>query len=234
MRPLAASGIISQGPTETLVSRTIDFIFGNLTSWRDDPLRPQVDAEDSLNLQLCDYLDIQSRERFSMVRFSHQEPQHGRRKVDLAAKPTLAALQRNPSLNIYEPVLVIEGKRMPAPSNDREKEYVSGDPRKIPGGMQRFKLGLHGIGHSEAVMIGYVQSNVLAEWFRQINVWILEIAQNPPADGSAWDASDQLLDFTDDQIQHVSRCTSCNSRTWKEKTTPIRLHHLWINLARIR
>ena len=58
----------------------------------------------------------------------------------------------------YDPYLVIEGKRLPAPTSDREKEYVTGFDR-ITGTLQRFKLGLHGGRLDIGAMVAYVQDN---------------------------------------------------------------------------
>lgn len=60
--------------------------------------------------------------------------------------------------------MVIECKRLPTPGGkDREREYVSGfHANGSPtGGIQRFKLGLHGGQVHDAAMIGYVVNGCL-------------------------------------------------------------------------
>ena len=59
---------------------------------------------------------------------------------------------------IYDPFLVFEGKRLPAPVVSREREYVIGGAKKS-GGIRRFKLGLHGAQQTTAAMVGYIQKS---------------------------------------------------------------------------
>jgi len=61
------SGII---PDQT-IQRTLAFVYQHLPVWRDDPNRPAEESEKKLNLQLCKFLDSQSRSSFPMVCFSH-------------------------------------------------------------------------------------------------------------------------------------------------------------------
>ena len=128
----------------TLAIKTINFVSRQLPAWRDDPVRPQEQAEDRLNLQLCKFLDSRARNEFPMVRFDHEEYQPGRRRVDLSASPVEATTIGAKLHTVYDPILVFECKRLPAPSLDREKEYVTGGKEHTSGGLQRFKLGGHG------------------------------------------------------------------------------------------
>ena len=90
--------------------------------------------------------------------------------------------------SIYAPFLVLECKRLPAPSKDREKEYVTGFDH-TSGGIQRFKMGLYGHTHSFAVLIGYIQRENSKFWYNKIREWILELAQGDIEDQCSWDES---------------------------------------------
>jgi hypothetical protein len=82
---------------------------------------------------------------------------------------------------IYDPFLVFEGKRLPAPSKAREREYVSGGTA-YSGGIQRFKRGLHGATVEQAAIVGYVQDDGFAQWLTRINSWISDEVVQPRRD----------------------------------------------------
>jgi len=77
----------------------------------------------------------------------------------------------------HEPTFIMEAKRLPAPSKDREKEYVVGmTPSGNPsGGIQRFKLENHGGSLSECGMIAYIEDGLFSDWQAKINDWIYEL-----------------------------------------------------------
>ena len=218
--------------TSTLVLRTITFVYQQLPAWRDDPDRPDEQSENKLNLQLCKFLDSRARNDFPMVRFDHEEYQTGRRSVDLSASPVETMVIGAQMYAIYNPFLVFECKRLPAPSKDREKEYVAGGADKISGGIQRFKLGLHGAGLDPVVMIGYVQKYSLRYWHRKINEWISELAISAIADTCIWNDS-ELLEMIDECVpKGLATCRSVHIRTGSTTSNDITIHHLWIAMNR--
>jgi len=224
-------GRLGHGPEMTLVERTIEFIRSQLPEWRDDLDRLEEQAEDRLNSQLCDYLDCWARLAFPMVRFTREEPQLGRRKVDLAAKPAKTAVIRGHMYTKYEPFLLIEGKRLPAPSAEREREHVTGGP-KTTGGIQRFKLGVYGSKHDTAVLVGYMQREDGEYWWSTINGWIAELAISESADGCEWADSDRLQTLNVDRDARMASCNSTHRRIGNAATPDIRLRHLWILMHR--
>lgn len=114
-----------------------------------------------LNPQLCRFLDVRARSEFPMITFGHEEPQASGRHIDLSASAVEGMVIEAQPYTKYDPILVIECKRIPAPSRNREKEYVTGaKPDRISGGIQRFKLGYHGARLDTVGMIGYVHPNV--------------------------------------------------------------------------
>jgi hypothetical protein len=226
----SSHGRITSGlAPRTLVDKTLDFVRSQLPSWRDDPHRPSVESEEALNGQLCKFLDVICRRELPMVHFHHEERQGGRRRVDLSAlsaEPTTIGAQK---YSIYDPFLVLEGKRLPAPSTAREREYVTGfDERN--GGIQRFKLGLHGADLKVAAIIGYLQDGTADDWHRTINDWITELAQAKKTQHDHWTPRDRLQAMKSEARRCISACRSVHARPGAARSMQIVLHHLWIEL----
>ena len=218
-----AMGAVTSGiPRGTLVDRIAEFVRGALADWRDDPTRPEVDAEVSLNGQLCKYLNARAREVFPMIAFNHEEPQGNRRTVDLSVTQATTA-----GGNIYEPVLVIEGKRLPAPATDREREYLTGRAARS-GGIQRFKLGLHGATLARGMIVAYLQHNTARHWLDTLNGWIREFARAAHTEHDAWLEDDLLRDF-EERPDNTARCESDHARPSGDR---VRLHHAWVEMRR--
>jgi hypothetical protein len=219
-------------PEDGLVPKTLEFIYNQLSAWRDDPKRPHDPAEKSLNSTLCDFLDRRSRVDLPMVRFKHEAQQSHLRSADLGVHgmgdATLVGLY---SYTPYEPFMVIEAKRLPAPSSDREREYVSGVNKSNgspTGGIQRFKLGLHGADIETAAIVGYVQEQPVQNWFEQINQWITDLVTTTESDGCVWSAAEKLQALDCDEPHQTARTSSVHQRSGSTLTSQIRLHHFWV------
>lgn len=135
------------------------------------------------------------------------------------------------SYTIYEPFLVIEAKRIPAPSIDREREYVTGTARNSggpTGGIQRFKLGLHGGDVETAAMVGYIENGLPDHWLRVINGWIQELAAMSPTEACPWNTSEILHSGQEDAARGVSTFTSVHPRSASCITGAISLQHIWV------
>jgi len=229
--PRGVGRVTSGIPKSALASRTVSFVRSQLASWRDDTDRPEEPSEDALNAQLCKYLDSRARIHFPMVRFDREERQTGRRKVDLAASP-VESLAIGASLHtIYDPILVLEGKRLPAPSSSREMEYVTGRAKRT-GGIQRFKLGLHGAKMDSAAMIAYIQEHDSKHWHNTINGWISGLADGSFSDGCSWEPAELLRQVEEDTGDGVARYFSTHSRTSPAASPTVHLHHLWVVMNR--
>jgi hypothetical protein len=202
-----------------------------LPAWRDDPDRPAVDSEPLLNSQLCKFLNARARTDFPMIAFGHEEPQASRRHADVSALLSESVVIKARPYTIYDPVLVIECKRIPAPAQNREREYVTGaDPGKITGGIQRFKLGQHGAQMDMAAMVAYVQEGSPHQWLQRINGWILELVDKPIGDGCPWSADDILRETQEYTSKEVSTYHSVHERSGLATTNRIELHHLWVTM----
>jgi hypothetical protein len=230
-RSRPSRGRITSGISgNTLIERTLDFVWRELPAWRDDARRSHEEAEERLNAQLCKYLNAASRQRFPMVFFHHEEKQSETRRVDFSALPSECRFVGETFHSIYDPFLVFEGKRLPAPSRDREREYVTGGLRKS-GGIQRFKLGLHGAKHETAAIIGYIQEGELVQWLDEVNSWIVALAKVATPGEEEWSASEQLMIFDEDTGKGTARCQSTHTRGGGASIPQIRLRHMWVRTA---
>ena len=215
---------------DTLVDKTIAFVRQRLPEWRDDPDRPQEHSEKKLNPQLCKFLNTRARSDFPMVCFNAEEPQTGRRQVDLSATPTKTTTIDTREYAIYEPFFVLECKRLPAPSPRRRMEYVtSGESKK--GGIQRFKLGLHGADLTVAAMIGYVQEKSASHWHQLINKRISDLAAGCVSDVCPWKTTETLGHLEQDAVKGIAVCESIHDRSGDVRGRSIQLHHLWVEMA---
>lgn len=213
----------------SLIEQTIEFVWECLIPWRNDPDRPFAESEEELNAQFHNFLQSRACEIFPMVLFQHEQRQEGRRRVDLSAKPIRKILIEGVTYTKYQPILVIEGKRLPSPSKTREREYVTGE-EKLSGGIQRFKLGLHGKEHQFAIILGYIQQGTSQEWHSRINGWISYLASNQSED---W-ANHEILEKL--SLQHggqKARTSSLHPRLKECKTPKIQILHFWVQLTPI-
>ncbi len=222
-------GRISAGPTVALVDRTVEFVLSELAGWRDDPDRSPEEAEERLNAQLCKYLNVAASNRFPMVQFHHEEKQTGTRRVDISALPKGKGFVGQTYHTIYDSFLVFEGKRLPAPGSNRDREYVTGGPQKS-GGIQRFKLALHGVRQKTAAMIGYIQQDGAGDWLLRINQWIRDEVTNNSSPGESWSISEQLVDFKSNSVLRVADLSSVHERNTSAVSPKIRLRHLWVEM----
>lgn len=227
-----ACGKITNGlAAGTLIERTIEFVLSELPNWRDTPNRPAEESEERLNAQLCKHLEVMARHSLKMVFFHHEEKQTGTRRVDFSASPIEDRFVGATFHTIYDPFLVLEGKRLPPPKNGsgREREYVTGGDAKS-GGIQRFKLGLHGAKHEKAVMIGYVQAGTSAEWNGRINSWIRELEGALQSDGTKWSSIDRLSGFVENNGKRIATSLSKHLRTGNVVSPNISIRHFWVDM----
>ena len=211
-----------------LALKTINFVQQQLPAWRDDPDRSDDRSEPTLNLQLVKFLDSRARNDFPMVRFDHEENEPNRRSVDLSAssiEPMVIGARQH---TIYDPFLVFECKRLPAPSRNREIEYITGGINQKSGGIQRFKLGLHGAKLDLVGMIGYIQECSTRYWHLQINNWILQLSSGAIEDYCIWEDSEKLRELEEDVRGGIATCRSIHGRTGSISSDEVTIHHLWV------
>ncbi|MBI3821564.1 MAG: hypothetical protein HY289_02680 [Planctomycetes bacterium] len=223
-------------PDEGPIPRTLEFLYSRLPAWRDDPKRPTSSSEKLLNSSLCDFLDSRARSDCPMVRFKHEAPQTESRTVDIGVHGTedITSIGVH-NYTIYQPFMAIECKRLPAPSPPaREREYVTGKHQTSggpAGGIQRFKLGLHGGNVETAAIVGYIEENSPHYWHGAINGWITELANETSTDGCPWSQADMLGQLVCSDEQGTSTALSMHGRSNACVTPSIRIHHLWVVMS---
>lgn len=225
-------GQITHGPeANALLERTFEFVRGELPRWRDRPDRRVENAEEKLNAQLSKHLNSRARFDLPMVQFHHEEKQTEVRRVDISAGLSEGGFIGSTYYSIDNPFVVIEGKRLPAPGGrSRQQEYVTGGDAKT-GGIQRFKLGLHGAQFETAAMVGYIQKGKTSFWHNRINQWIRDLSEALPLGEEKWNAKEQLGELAEDSVARTSTSVSMHLRTGKTKTARIRLRHFWVEMS---
>lgn len=124
-------------------------------------------------------------------------------------------------------ITVFEGKRLTTSLGlQRRKEYVIGHEEKgkhIPcGGIERFKLSIHGRELNHAGMIGYIQEETPGYWHELINSCISELSLQHET--LKWSEEEHLAPVT--TKGRISESVSIACR----KDDQLHLAHLWINL----
>lgn len=228
--PIGALTVLHR-PAEWLET-VVDFVFAQLPRWRDDPARPPATSETKLTEQLCRFLESATRHAgLDTISFAVEphDPKAPGRKIDLAFFPRDCVINvggRHHTL--YDLLVPIECKRLPTPvrrgKDRRERREYLHTQQKTVGGVQRFKAGHHGAGFDLGVMIGYVQTGSIATWRRTIDRWIAVLLR---ARILGWAESERLETVSDDPLARIGRSRSRHSRA---HSTPVTLHHLWIEM----
>jgi hypothetical protein len=215
----------------TSLHALLDFIAGELPTWRDRADRRRETTETVLTSQLCAHLNSAARCSigWDFLQFRPEEPDvHNRgRRIDLVPAPCGTTVWINGRLHAdFDPLLPIECKRLPTPTEkDRdEREYVISG-QATTGGMQRFKEGHHGAAHSLCAMIAYVQKNTRAFWCTCISQWIAELAE---AGQAGWSQKDMIHLDRDDDAKGMAVLHSSHTRA---KGLPdIDMRHFWVQM----
>lgn len=127
----------------------------------------------------------------------------------------------------------MEAKRLDDISTARQREYLVGRKEngkyRDCGGVERFKMGIHGKGLQYCALIGYVQKYDFNYWYRTINSWIDESIADCNSSTISWDEGDKLviIDNANQDNRAVAQFRSRNSR----EDGFVDLFHLWVNLA---
>lgn len=116
-------------------------------------------------------------------------------------------------------IFFVEGKRLPKYGSKNEEEYVVGKSStgNSSGGIERFKLGLHGMPNTmhDYGMIAYLENNSFSFWKKIINKTI----QSEYPDDSA------LVKTPDKETTYNS------THNYNSIPKKFNLHHFWIDLT---
>lgn len=126
------------------------------------------------------------------------------------------------------PFFTIEAKRLPTLPKRREKEYVIGeDPKKISGGIERFKHNVHGVNLKHSAMVAYIQKENSVFWFGEINKWISQLICGNIKSAVVWTSHDKLVNTCQFADSRISKFISNSGKT---NNTNIQLFHFFINM----
>lgn len=179
-----------------------------------------IEGEEDISQELCNYLQNRTYDPNQMFMFQFE-----RKRMKSPRKSDFGVIARSfgrPQLS--RAFFVIEAKRLPTPGKNREREYVEGNY----GGIERYKRGHHGMGLRESAIVGYIQKEDHAYWFKQINGWIGALISSNTDAEIEWNKDDALvfdLDFSATQKYRSESVRIVDSR--KDSIT---LHHYLINL----
>lgn len=130
------------------------------------------------------------------------------------------------------PYFVLEAKRLPAPPpvNKRKKEYVSyiDDENKRKGGIERFKLAMHGPNMHHCGMIGYVEKETFAHWLKEINEWINDLATIKSDPDVDWKKEEELS-LKAEKVKYAVLDSIC-LRKQNGKYDKLKLSHFWVKI----
>ena len=205
---------------EEFIDSIIIFVYEHLSKWRTKLKLSYNESEEVLNANLSKYLNVNARD--TLFHFSHEEPQGKKRFVDISAC-------YNSNEHYDESITVFECKRLSKTlPKDRKDEYVTGH-KNITGGIQRFKLEVHGKEHETVGMIGYVQTGTCSEWQKTINNFIGGLCCKPDENGLCWNQDEHLNTIGLDEKNGKSHCKSIHTRITKPNIT---IHHLWVDMQK--
>lgn len=205
-----------------IIKMIINFVYDHLNIWRDKLISPCNKNEIELTADLSKILDVYARKKNLPFNIFHEEPQGKKRTIDVSAYPY--------DEEIYnEIIIVFECKRLTEDiSGKREDEYVTGH-KETGGGIQRFKLEVHGQYHEVAGMIGYMQTGSFQNWKNKINYCIVELSMKPDENDLNWNTNEQLTTIKHDNDKKKYYAKSIHKRKTKSNIT---IHHLWIDMTR--
>lgn len=189
-----------------------------LTALSDHPNK-NLSSEKALVQEFVIQNDIQLRKRINSLRIEKEYTDnfYGTRGI-----PDFAYLPLEEGVS-HEPLFIVEAKILPAPDNItiREKEYVVGNNKN--GGIERFKIGKHGIGVNFCGLIGFIKDDKATnDWIQKINSWIIEKCNNEPL---FW-SSDETLQETPNSKDVVSLA--------KRESDNIVLYHFFVSFIEER
>lgn len=222
---LGGSGTLLGPSPNTLSIIVVEFIKTHLPQFAESVLNTDIVNENGLNSRLSRFItNAADQEIFFAERESMEDETRGS-----SPAADIGIYLKGDDIGIDPPIItVFEGKRLTTNlAHKRRREYVIGheeNGKHIPcGGIERFKLAIHGGKLSHAGMIGYLQDGTPDSWREKINVWISDLRSQPF--DPAWSELEQLTpQMTDGR---VTECSSVVNRAGSE----LHLTHLWIDLV---
>jgi hypothetical protein len=222
---LGGTGTLLGPPPDSLFNTVIEFLKTNLPQLAESLLNSNIDNENGLNSQLSRFITNAADQE---IFFAERESMEDETRGDSPATD-IGIYLKVEDCSIDAPLItVLEGKRLTKSLGaDRRREYVIGHEKKgkhIPcGGIERFKLSIHGRKLNRAGMIGYIQEEKPEYWLGQINSWISDLSLQQ--DSPKWSEEEHLA-----QVATERRISESASIVFRQ-ADKLHLTHLWINLV---
>src|SRR5260370_26233657 len=198
----------------TFRNELLDFIGNELPAWRSRTDRKAETSETILTSQLCAHLNSATRHApgWDILQFRVEEADENQlsRKIDLVASPSSCAIVVEGRRHVdFDSLMPLECKRLPTPKKGGrdEREYVFCKDTTT-GGIQRFKAGHHGSGHTLGAMIGYVQEGTCEGWNDSVAGWRKGLAGVE----AGWTDEDLLCSFQPDESRQSATLRSTHTR----------------------
>lgn len=203
----------------------VRFLKTHLPQFAESISTTNINNEDGLNSRLCRFItNAAEQEIFFAERESMEDETRGNSPaVDIGIRLKVEDTGIDPPL-----VTVFEGKRLSTKlPNKRRREYVIGHKEGGKdihcGGIERFKLAIHGGKLNRAGMIGYLQDGTRDSWQGKVNTCICDLCSQPF--DLAWSEREQLT--PQETNGRVAEYSSVVSRADRD----LHLTHLWIDLV---
>lgn len=222
-RVLGGIGTLLGPPKNAQFNKVIEFIKTIIPKFVDSAMQDRSKNENALNSKLTRFINNAAESFFANRESMEDEARGNSPAADIGIYFKVDDIGIDPPL-----ITVLEGKRLSTKiRKERCQEYVIGHEEKKKhvscGGIERFKLGIHGSRLNNAGMIGYIQDGTAKSWYDKINAWVCELCNKPVE--PKWSEEEQLT--LQQKNVKVAEYTSIVNRA----DSKLHLTHLWIDLA---
>lgn len=224
-RILGGTGTLLGPSQNAQFDMVVDFLKTHLPQFVKTILNADIENENGLNSRLSRFItNAAVQEVFFADRESMEDETRGN-----SAAVDIGIFLKVEDTGIDPPLItVFEGKRLSSklPSK-RRREYVIGheeDGKHVQcGGIERFKLSIHGGKLNHAGMIGYIQDETADCWIEKVNSWICDLCSQPS--DPAWLELEKLT------LQKIDGRVAKFSSIVNRLESKIYLTHLWVDLV---
>lgn len=223
-RLLGGDGILLGPSPNTLFYKVVQFLKAHLPQFAESLLTTNIVNENGLNSRLSRFITNAADQE---IFFAERESMEDESRGDSPATDIGIYLKVDDCSIDAPQITALEGKRLTKSLGaHRRREYVCGYEKKgkhVPcGGIERFKMSIHGRELNQAGMIGYIQEETPSYWHGQINSWISELSlqQETPK----WSEKEHLAPVTTE-----GRISDSASIVFR-RDDQIHMTHLWVNL----
>lgn len=205
----------------------VELIQGCLLLFAESVLRDHIQNENGLNRKLSRLItNVSANKGFPF--FAQPESMEDEARGNSPAADIGIYLHVDDIASDTPKITVFEGKRLNTYlGKKRQCEYVFGhdeNGQHVPcGGIERFKLAIHGRDFYRAGMIGYLQDETPVVWQARVNVRITDLAQKEYC--PKWSEKEWLV-----PLKTEGRVSTRSSVVCRHDSE-IHLTHLWVDLV---